>query len=343
MSKSAPKPDRLIDLAWAFRASKAFLSAVELGVFTAVAAAPLSASALAAKVGIAERGARDFFDALVSLQLLERGTDGRYCNSAEADFYLDRAKATYIGGDMEHANARIFPAWQKLTAALRTGGPATSLQPEDFYNALYEDPGSRRHFVSGMTGSGVVAARAIAAKPFLSAAKSVLDVGAAEGALLVELARCNDGLFGIGFDLPQVRAAFEEYVAGSGYADRLSFRSGNFLSDNFPQADLIIMGRVLHNWNLEIKRILLAKAYTALPPGGRIVVYERFIDDDRRRATTALLASLNMLIMTPGGFDFTVSDCIAWMAEAQFVDIMDEPLAGDLAMITGCKPRLTGA
>lgn len=97
------------------------------------------------------------------------------------------------------------------------------------------------------------------------------------------------------------------------------------------------MGRVLHNWDLPSKKMLLKKAYDALPASGALIVYERLIDDERRRNVAGLLASLNMLVMTAGGFDFTGADCVSWMREAGFRDIRVEPLAAEQSMVVGFK------
>ena len=102
-------PDRILQLGMGFWASKALLSAVELGVFTALAQAPLDGEALRERLGLHPRGARDFFDALVALGMLER-TDSRYANTPETDLFLDRAKPTYVGALLEMSNARTYAA-----------------------------------------------------------------------------------------------------------------------------------------------------------------------------------------------------------------------------------------
>jgi hypothetical protein len=99
----------------------------------------------------------------------------------------------------------------------------------------------------------------------------------------------------------------------------------------------VVLGRVLHNWDLEAKQMLLTKAYSALPSGGALIVYERLIDDARRTNTAAMLSSLNMLLMTPGGFDFTAADCIGWMQDAGFRDCWTDPLTAEVSMIVGVK------
>ncbi|XSC46123.1 methyltransferase family protein [Bradyrhizobium sp. RDT10] len=108
MEATSAAPDRLVKLGLAFRDSKTLLSAVELGVFTLLAQEPLELNPLAKQSGVDARGARDFFDALVALGLLERDESGHYSNTADATQYLDRNKPSYIGGELELANARQF-------------------------------------------------------------------------------------------------------------------------------------------------------------------------------------------------------------------------------------------
>src|SRR5262245_6656569 len=116
-------PNRILELGHAFRSSKALLSAVELGVFTALAGGPLNVEALSERVGLNERGARDFLDALVAINMLTRSDDGRYANTSDTDLYLDSSKPTYVGGLLESLNARNYAVWGSLTAGLRTGRP----------------------------------------------------------------------------------------------------------------------------------------------------------------------------------------------------------------------------
>jgi O-methyltransferase domain len=97
------------------------------------------------------------------------------------------------------------------------------------------------------------------------------------------------------------------------------------------------MGHILHDWDRDQKRTLLQKAYDALPGGGALIVYEAIIDDERRSNAFGLLMSLNMLIETPGGFDYTGADCQAWMKETGFRDTYVEHLVGPDSMVVGLK------
>ncbi|WOJ89644.1 methyltransferase [Methylocapsa polymorpha] len=334
---TAATPEKIFNIGFGFWSSKVLLSAVELGVFTELAKGPLDLASLAHRIGLHDRAARDFLDALVALKLLDRG-DGLYSNSAETDLFLDRAKPSYIGGLLEMANTRLYSAWGALTEALKTGKPQNeSKDSGDLFAALYADPNRLRSFLAAMSGVSAGAAQAIAAKFPWKERKSFVDVGAAQGMVTVTLARSYPHLAGTGFDLPQVQPVFEEFAGKSGVLDRVVFRGGNFFADPLPTADVIIMGHILHDWDLTQKRMLLAKAYDALPKGGALIVYEAIIDDERRQNAFGLLMSLNMLIETSGGFDFTGADCQAWMREAGFAETRVEPLVGPDSMVIGVK------
>lgn len=327
--------DRLVALAYAFRNAKALLSAVELDVFTTLAGQPLGKDELRSRIGLHERGARDFFDTLVALGLLERDQAGVYANAPDSDHYLDREKASYIGGLLEHLGTREYPHWGMLTAALRTGEPQSQRSLSN--GSLFEDELALEVFVKGMTGGSLPAAQALAAKFPWQDYASVVDIGTAEGCLPVQVALKHAHIEGCGFDRTPVKQFFDSYVRVHGLGDRVRFSEGDFFSDPLPLAEVMVLGRVLHNWDLETKRMLLSKAYEALPAGGALIVYERLIDDERRTNTPALLSSLNMLVMTSGGFDFTAGDCVGWMQTAGFRDCRSEPLTHDISMIVAVK------
>jgi hypothetical protein len=167
--------------------------------------------------------------------------------------------------------------------------------------------------------------------------RTAVDVGTAQGDLITQVALANPQIQGTGFDLPAVGPIFEEYVEANGLSSRVKFAPGNFFEQPLPKADVVMMGHILHDWDLETKRMLVAKAFAALPPGGAYIVYESIIDDDRSTNAFGLLASLNMLVETAGGFDFTGSDCAGWMKEAGFRETRVEHLVGPDSMVIGIK------
>jgi len=336
MSK-ALAPDSIMQLGLGFWGSKTLLSAIELGLFTELAKGPQNLKGLEKKLGLHPRSSRDFLDALVSLGMLKRTKD-RYSNTRETDFFLDRAKPSYAGGMLEMANARLYPFWGRLTEGLRTGLAQNEAKAgENFFGKLYSDPARLRQFLSGMTGLSMGAAAAIAAKFPWKKYKTFMDVGAAQGAVPVRLALSHKHLTGGNFDLPAVGPIFEEYVKSFGLSKRLKFHGGDFFKDELPAADVYVMGHILHDWNLEEKKALLAKCYKALPRGGAMIVYESLIDDARKQNAFGLLMSLNMLIETPGGFDYTGADCRGWMKEAGFKRSRVEHLCGPDSMVVGVK------
>ena len=330
-------PDAIMQLGFGFWGSKTLLSAVELGLFTHLADGPLNAEMLRAQMNLHQRSFRDFLDALVALGMLERkGQD--YSNTPAVNVFLDRRKPTYVGGMLEMANARLYPFWGALTEALRTGEPQNEAkQGRDLFDELYTDPRRLEGFLKAMTGLSAGAAAALSAKFPWRDYKTFVDIGTAQGGLPVQIANNHPHLTGFGFDLPMVRPHFDSYVAEHGLAGRLSFCSGDFFTDTLPAADVVVMGHILHDWGIDRKRALIAKAYEALPRGGALIVYDPIIDNDRRSNTFGLLMSLNMLIETREGFDFTAADCMGWMWDAGFAKTRLEHLIGPDSMIVGTK------
>ncbi len=332
-------PDRILQTGLGFWGSKALLSAVEMGVFTELGRGPEEFQALAGRLGLHPRAARDFLDALVALGFLHR-TENHYCNSPEADLFLDRNKQTYIGGVLEMANARLYGFWNHLTEALRTGQQQNEAKHDTSgspFAALYSDPARLKGFLSAMSAISHGANMAIARKVKWAGYRTFADLGSAQGDLAVQIALANPHLRGIGFDLPEAAPIFEEYARAHGVAERVKFQPGDFFQDDLPKVDAFTMGHILHDWDLEQKKILVGKAFAALNSGGALVVYDAIIDDDRSKNAFGLLMSLNMLIETPGGFDYTAADCIGWMREAGFREAYVEHLVGPDSMVVGIR------
>lgn len=309
-----------------------------MAVFTELAHGPEGFDALSGRLGLHARSARDFLDALVALGFLAR-TGDRYANTPDTDAFLDRKKPSYVGGILEMANHRLYPFWGHLTEALRTGQPQNEVKHggPSLFETLYADPARLKEFLAAMTGlshgANVTIARAFPWKDY----RTFVDIGTAQGDLAAQIALAHPHLRGVGFDLSEVAPIFEEYVAALGVADRLAFEPGSFFDREFPKADAVLMGHILHDWDLPTKKMLIGKAFTALPAGGALVVYEAIIDDSRSKNAFGLMMSLNMLIETPGGFDYTGADCAGWMKAAGFSSTRFQPLVGPDSMVIGIK------
>jgi hypothetical protein len=331
-------PEKILQTGLAFWPAKTLLSAIEIGVFTELARGPEKFDTLSGRLGLHPRAARDFLDTLVALGFLLRDGDA-YRNTPETDVFLDRKKPSYVGGILEMANHRLYPFWGHLTEALRTGQPQNELRGggPGLFETLYADPARLKEFLRAMSAVSHGANLAIAKKFPWKDYKTFADVGTAQGDLAVQIALANPHVRGTGADLPEVAPIFEEYATANGVTDRLKFTPLDFFKQDLPKADVITMGHILHDWDLPTKRMLMKKAYAALPPGGAFIVFEAIIDDDRSKNAFGLMMSLNMLIETPGGFDYTGADCCGWMKEAGFKSMRVEHLVGPDSMVIGIK------
>jgi hypothetical protein len=331
-------PESILQTGLGFWPSKVLLSAVEMGLFTNLANGPQSPERIRGTHGLHPRSTLDFLDTLVALGFLLRA-DGEYANTPATDQFLDRNKPSYIGGILEMANQRLYGHWNHLTEALLTGLPQNETKDggSSTFEALYADPARLKTFLEAMTGCSHGGNLSIAAKFPWARYKTFVDIGPAQGDLAVQIALANPHLSGIGFDLAEVRPIFEDYVEKNGVAGRLRFLPGSFFEQPLPKADVILMGHILHDWGIDHKRMLIRKAYEALPEGGAFIVYESIIDDDRSKNAFGLMMSLNMLIETPDGFDYTGADCQGWMKEAGFRETRVEHLVGPDSMVIGIR------
>ncbi|MGK5642052.1 methyltransferase, partial [Streptomyces sp. URMC 126] len=328
-------PQPVTDFLWARWKTKTVAAAVELGVFTALAAAPLPAAALRDRLGLHPRPAADFLDTLVALGLLRR-TGGGYADTPEAAEYLDAGKpADYLG---DAFLAECAGAADDLVGVLRTGkAPGGARDGRDFYAGTYATAGSARAFQRSMTALSTGPARAIAERFPWHRYDSLVDVGCAEGALPGRLLLRHRHLTAVGFDLPPAREGFERYVARLGVADRAAFWPGDFFSDPLPWGDVVVLGHILRDWTEEERLRLLEKAYAALPPGGAVLVYEAFVTEEPPGDGTALLLSLMAHAERPGGSGCTGAQCREWLRRTGFRDTYEERLDGPHSMVVGVK------
>ncbi len=323
----------ILQTAFAFWSSKVLLTAVEMDVFTKLGDRRLTGEELGREVGLHPRAISDFFDALVAMKALDRegdGPGGRYVNSAASSLYLDRRSPRYIGGILEMLNARLFRFWHDLPEALRTGRPQNEIKhgQKGMFETLYEEIPRLEQFMGAMTGLSRINFEGFAEKFDFKPFKTMCDVGGATGLLCIEVAKRQPHLRCTSFDLPPVEPIARKHIAAAGLSDRIATASGDFFKDPLPKADLITMGMILHDWNLEKKMHLVRSAFDALPQGGAFVVIEALIDDARRENLFGLLMSLNMLIEFGDAFDYSGADFRGWCTEVGFTKVEVLHLAG---------------
>jgi hypothetical protein len=339
---SQPDHTQIMQVGLGFWASKTLLSAVELELFTFLAGKQHTGAEIEKSLGLHPRATFDFLDTLVALGFLLRDGDGRsahYRNSPDAETFLVKSDARYIGGILEMANARLYGFWKDLTSALKTAQPQNEVKHtgKAMFEELYANPAGLEVFMEGMVGLSKANFEAFAQKFDFEPYKTLCDVGGATGQLSMAVAKQHAHLTCTSFDLPVVEPIAKRYIAAAGLSQRIATASGDFFNGKLPKADLITMGMILHDWNLEKKMFLLRQVYDALPSGGAFVAIENIIDDARRQNTFGLMMSLNMLIEFGDAFDFTGADFHGWCREVGFARTEVVHLAGPCSAAVAYK------
>jgi len=333
MSSLQITPEKILQVGMGFFPSKVMLTAVKLGLFTYLAQGKQTAQWIREKLGLHDRGFYDFLDALVALGFLKREgikSTAFYSNTEEVDMFLDKNKPSYVGGILEMANNRLYPFWNNLEDALKTGEPQNEARSGDksIFEIIYADERKLREFLSAMAGVQMGNFMMLAKEFDFTPYKTLCDIGGAGGFLASEVAKNNSHMDCISFDLPVVSVIAEENIGAMGLKNKVTVQSGDFFKDPFPKVDIITMGNILHDWGLEDKKMLIQKSFNALPEGGLLIVIENIIDNERRTNAFGLMMSLNMLIETDQGFDYTLEDFESWAIEAGFKHITSMPLRG---------------
>jgi precorrin-6B methylase 2 len=259
--------------------------------------------------------------ACASVGLLER-RDGRYVNSALADEFLVRGKPNHFGGWVTMLDRRLYPAWGRLTEAVRTNRP-TSWNPAEQANMFdSEDPLLLGLFWEAMHSISTFTARELGAHVDLSGSHALLDVGGGSAAYDIELCRRYPNLRATVFDLPAVCDIASKKIAAAGCDDRIAVAAGDFLAAPvFPTGhDVVLLSMIMHDWTPEQDLAILRGCFAALPPGGRIVISELLVNDEKTGPAAAALMSLNMLVETVGR-NYTPAEYGNWLRDTGFVDI----------------------
>ena len=334
-AKQHLSPADIMQVGMGFWPSKVLLTAVNERLFTHLAKQPLSLPEIKKLFGwnCTNRHASDFLDTLFALKFLNRngiGDNAIYSNTPETDFFLDRNKQTYMGGILEMANNRLFRFWADLDTGLKTGLAQNEMKQggENLFDAIYKSPELLREFINAMSGISLANFTTFATRFDFSKYKSLCDIGGAGGMLSIQVAKHNPQITCTSFDLPPVEPIAKEIIQSFNLSDKIKTATGDFFKDPFPKADIITMGMILHDWGEEKKYQLIKKAYDVLPDGGAFVAIENIIDSQRSQNVFGLTMSLNMLIETEEGFDFTLEDFSTWTKAVGFKTVDLLPLAG---------------
>ncbi|MCU1686713.1 MAG: hypothetical protein JWQ81_7452 [Amycolatopsis sp.] len=314
------------------------MSAVEIDLFSTLAGGvTMTEDELRKELSLHPRLSRHFLQVLVALELIEEN-DGHYRNSSASERYLDRAKPTYVGGFAETTNDTFYPAWGKLTKALRTGQAQAPIPPDDgdhlFRVNVHTEADRVRRFMTAMDSHSTAMAGELSRLVSWEQYATFADIGGCRGNLAANLVLAQPHLKGICFDRPQSEPFFDEHMAALNTTDRVGFQAGDFFADPLPQVDVLILGHVLHDWSPENRAILMQRAYRALNPGGIVVVYDRMIDGsplDLHR----LFYSLTFMLASGGGSEYSVEQCSQWLADADFQNSECHRVLADHSIIIG--------
>ncbi len=335
-------PSKIMQIGMGFWASKTLLTAVNLSLFTLLAKGELSGFEIQNKLGLHKRSLYDFLDTLVALGFLNRSgikNSAVYSNVEDANLFLDKDKPSYIGGILEMSNNRLYPFWNDLEEGLKTGKPQNETKNggKPLFEAIYANEDRLREFIHGMGGVQAGNFMTLAQKFDFSKYNTLCDIGGSGANLSIHVAKNNNHMRCISFDLPAVNPVATENVYKIGLSDKITIRSGDFFVDDFPKADVITMGNILHDWGIDEKMMLIKKAYNALPKGGALIVIENIIDNERNKNAFGLMMSLNMMIETEDGFDFTAKDFENWATDVGFKEVSVMPLTGPSSAVIAIK------
>ena len=326
-------PSRIMQIGMGFWASKILLAAVDFDIFTLLAGGAKDAHEIKKATRLHERSLYDFLDSLVALGFLKRTgvrETAKYSNAKDVDTFLVDGKKSYIGGLLKMANHRLYGFWGTLEEGLKTGKPQNEIKRtgHPLFESLYEDHKVLEEFLNAMAGIQMANFMTLANQFDFTPYKTLCDMGGAGGLLSILIARENPHMTCTSFDLLPVEPLARKNINAMSLNGNVKTKSGDFFKDQFPAVDVITMGNILHDWGLEDKMFLMRKAYDALPENGAFIAIENVIDNGRKENTFGLMMSLNMLIETPDGFDYTMSDFDTWAKEIGFRKTDLLPLAG---------------
>jgi len=335
-------PSKIMQIGLGFWASKTLLTAINMELFTYLSEGELFGKDIQTKLGLHNRNLYDFLDALVALGFLERNglkETATYSNAEDTDLYLDKNKQSYVGGMLEMANNRLYPFWNNLEEGLKTGQPQNETRSggKPIFEILYGNQALLSEFLGAMGGIQMGNFMALSQRFDFSGYQTLCDLGGAGGYLAAQVAQLNPHMKCISYDLPPVSPLASQNIEKMGLSEKVKVQSGDFFKDEIPNTDVITMGNVLHDWGLVEKKRLMKKAYQALPEGGSLVVIENIIDDTRNKNAFGLLMSLNMMIETPEGFDFSFTDFNEWAKEVGFKETSIMPLTGPSSAVIAIK------
>jgi len=325
-------PDDLAESIRGFMPSRILLSALELDAFTAVARAEVpTASRVPEALGTDGRATRVLLDALVALGLLAK-RDGSYANAPAAARYLVEGEPDDARAALRH-NASLWSTWSGLTEVVRTGRPARH-QPMEERDDRWTTP-----FIAAMHRNAALRAPLLVQAVGAAAARRLVDIGGGSAAYAIAFARAIPGLEAEVIDLPTVVPIARRHVAEAGLSERIRVREGDLRREAFGSGfDLALLSAICHMLGADENRDLFRRAFSALAPGGQLVIQDHVMAEDRTAPRAGALFAVNMLVGTPGGGTYTEAEYAAWLREAGFAGMRRVALPGPNDLVLAVRP-----
>lgn len=295
----------ILSVANAFRQSRILLTGFELGIFSALGKGAADAAEVAARIAADPRGTERLLNALVGVGLLEK-TDGLFRNGAAAARWLDTASPDCLT-NLDHAS-HLYESWASLSGAVRAG---TRVQ------ARKRDESQTGAFIEAMHRRARGTADALVARIDLGGVKRILDVGGGSGAFSMAFCRAKPDLRASVLDLPDVVDLTARYLAEAGLESRVDLIPGSFKETPFGDGyDIVFFSAIIHMNSAQENARLMRKAVDALAPGGRVIIQDYVMSEDRIEPVDGALFALNMLVNTEAGDTFTEGEIAAWLMDA---------------------------
>ncbi|MEL7158245.1 MAG: methyltransferase [Actinomycetota bacterium] len=336
MAESTPRPDttRLQKLARAYTESAVFYAALDLELFTHVAAGAGDLPALAAAMGTSELNAERLVVVCLALDLLRYDEQRRIVNAPDAEAFLVKGNDRYAGPWMEFTRPEV-PRWFELTDKLRDPTPPVTL---GMYDDLTVERARRYHAATYSIGMG--AGRRFCRQVDLAGRKRLLDLGGGSGAYSINAVQAFDGLEAVVMDLPPVTVVTHEYLERNGVTDRVSTVGGDFINDPLPAGcDVAVMASNLPIYDAENIQIVVSKTFEALASGGEMHLVGEMLHPDGVGPLDAALWGMAEIHYGSGGRAHSISEVVGYFDRAGFVDVDDVVFVeGILHRVSGRKP-----
>lgn len=322
--------EEIHSLARQFMESRVFLTGFELDIFTILGNSEKTSEEIADEIKADPRATDRLLNALCVTGVIEK-KNNRFRNSEVAKRYLVKGKPDYQGGIMH--TVHLWDSWGRLTDSVLKGGSQKEAPFEDRDDVWYKP------FIAAMHNRAVKEAPGLVERIDTSGVRKVLDVGGGSGAYSIAFVKKSEHITSTVFDLPNVVPLTQKYVRDAGVEGRVNTVPGDYYSDEFPSGyDLVFLSAIIHSNSPEINISLFKKAAGALNPGGRIVVSDFIMNDDRVSPAFGAFFSLNMLVNTDSGDTYTESEVKEWMAEAGLTFI-ERKETGMTGLMIGRKPE----